>query len=96
MIALFKGKNLSIQIQVFKTDFRYKLLSKETWPNPRRGSNRDNTLLILREIGVDQDCVPGKTKIFIRSPQTVFKLEQVRSERIPYVVTFLQKVRRKA
>uniref|UniRef100_A0A914DJ36 Myosin motor domain-containing protein n=1 Tax=Acrobeloides nanus TaxID=290746 RepID=A0A914DJ36_9BILA len=70
---------------------RYKLLSKETWPNPRRGSNRDNTLLILREIGADQDCVPGKTKIFIRSPQTVFKLEQVRSERIPYVVTFLQK-----
>ena len=71
---------------------RYKLLSKKTWPNPRYGSPRDNTMLILKELGLAQDCEQGRTKIFIKSPQTVFTLEQLRSEKMSYVIIFLQKV----
>uniref|UniRef100_A0A914P4N8 Myosin motor domain-containing protein n=1 Tax=Panagrolaimus davidi TaxID=227884 RepID=A0A914P4N8_9BILA len=72
---------------------RYKLLSQKTWPNPRYGSPRDNTMLILKELGLAHDCEQGRTKIFIKSPQTVFTLEQLRSERMSYVIIFLQKVR---
>ncbi|KAH7731291.1 myosin IG protein [Aphelenchoides avenae] len=71
---------------------RYKLLSKHTWPNPRHGSAKENTFHILRELGADGDCVQGKTKVFIASPQTVFMLEEKRSEMLPQIVTFLQKM----
>lgn len=74
------------------TFYRYKLLSKQTWPNPRHGSEKDNCTLILRENALIDDCVHGKTKVFIRSPQTVFRLEELRTARIPYVIVFLQKV----
>uniref|UniRef100_A0AC34RPG4 Uncharacterized protein n=1 Tax=Panagrolaimus sp. JU765 TaxID=591449 RepID=A0AC34RPG4_9BILA len=71
---------------------RYKLLSKKTWPNPRYGSERDNTVLILKELELLHDCEQGRTKIFIKSPQTVFVLEHLRSEKMPYVITFIQKM----
>lgn len=48
---------------------------------------------ILESAGLAQDCVQGRTKIFIRSPQTVFRLEELRTEQLPNVITFLQKVR---
>uniref|UniRef100_A0A915E6G7 Uncharacterized protein n=1 Tax=Ditylenchus dipsaci TaxID=166011 RepID=A0A915E6G7_9BILA len=71
---------------------RYKLLCTSTWPNPKRGSTRDNTMLVLREMGVLDDCVAGITKVFISSPQTVFLLEELRSQKMLYVVVFLQKM----
>lgn len=71
---------------------RYKLLSKKTWPVPRGGTNQSNTMVILEELGLSSDCVQGKTKIFIRSPQTVFKLEELRALKIPGIVIFLQKM----
>ncbi|WKY02867.1 hypothetical protein Q1695_016283 [Nippostrongylus brasiliensis] len=75
---------------------RYKVICPETWPNPRGGTPRDNCARILKHVGLYDDCVFGKTKVFIRSPQTVFRLEELRSQRIPYVVTFLQKMLRGA
>ncbi|KAI1729246.1 myosin head (motor domain) domain-containing protein [Ditylenchus destructor] len=71
---------------------RYKLLSERTWPNPRHGSNRDNTMYVLREIGLLDDCAAGITKVFITTPRTVFRLEELRSQRLHYVVIFLQKM----
>ena len=71
---------------------RYKLLTKRTWPNPRSGTVQSNTTVILNEFGLTEDCVNGKTKLFVRSPQTVFKLEEMRSAKIPEIVIFLQKV----
>ncbi|CAI4229140.1 unnamed protein product [Auanema sp. JU1783] len=71
---------------------RYKLLCPSTWPNPRHGTPRDNCSKILQHVGELNDCVNGKTKIFIRSPQTVFRLEELRSQKLPDVVTFLQKM----
>lgn len=39
-----------------------------------------------------EDCVAGFTKVFISTPQTIAYLEQIRSEKMLYVVIFLQKV----
>jgi hypothetical protein len=49
-------------------------------------------MLILREMGLLDNCVAGHTKVFIGQPQTVFSLEKLRADRILYVITFLQKV----
>ena len=70
---------------------RYKLLSKKTWPNPKQGDIKDNSSIIINELNFDKDVRYGNTKIFIRSPQTVFSLETKRTERIPHIVTILQK-----
>ncbi|CAJ0597979.1 unnamed protein product [Cylicocyclus nassatus] len=70
---------------------RFKLICPETWPNPRSGSPRDNCEKIMRFAHLENDCKYGKTKIFIRSPQTVFRLEELRSERIPHIVVLIQK-----
>ena len=53
------------------------MLCKDTWPNPR-GSDRDGTQAILKSQNLDGDVTYGKTKIFIKSPETVFHLEEVR------------------
>ncbi|UMM25260.1 hypothetical protein L5515_005155 [Caenorhabditis briggsae] len=72
---------------------RYKLICPQTWPNPRRGQRLpDSCMQILESAGLAQDCVQGRTKVFIRSPQTVFQLEELRTEHLPNVVTFLQKM----
>ena len=59
---------------------RYKMICKNTWPNPR-GTNKDGTKTILTEQHLDRDVTYGKTKIFIRSPETIFQLEEVRYDR---------------
>ena len=56
---------------------RYKMLSKRTWPNPRGGSNKDATNAILTDLRLQNDVVYGKTKVFIRSAQTLVQLEKV-------------------
>ncbi len=73
---------------------RYRCLSKQTWPRMNTSSLtlKDNTSLILKELKLDDDVRYGITKVFIRSSQTVFSLENYRTEKIPEIVTFLQKV----
>ncbi|KAK0418532.1 hypothetical protein QR680_013620 [Steinernema hermaphroditum] len=71
---------------------RYKLTCEETWPNPRFGSARDNTKLILRKLGLLDDCEMGRSKVFMRSPQTLFTLEEARSTKVNYVIVFIQKM----
>ncbi|VDM96740.1 unnamed protein product, partial [Onchocerca ochengi] len=67
------------------------MLSNETWPNPSKGSSRDNTNKLLMKFDLHKDCVNGKTKLFIRNPRTVFKLEELRQQKIPDIVLILQK-----
>lgn len=57
--------------------YRYKMISRYTWPNFQGGSDRDGTAVLIREMGFADDVKYGRTKIFIRSPNTLFKLEQV-------------------
>lgn len=70
---------------------RYKMISQYTWPNFRGGSDRDGVKVLINEKNFSHDVKFGKTKIFIRSPQTLFSLEKQRNEMMPHIVTLLQK-----
>ncbi len=72
---------------------RYKCLSKKTWPMPKSSQEpKDSTSDILNELSLEADVRYGVTKVFIRSPETVFHLEKKRSDRIPEIVIYIQKV----
>lgn len=71
---------------------RYKMISQFTWPNFRSGTDRDGTKVIMDEHRFTDDVKYGHTKIFIRSPKTLFALESERNELIPSIVTLIQKV----
>ncbi|XP_074658993.1 unconventional myosin-Id-like [Tubulanus polymorphus] len=70
---------------------RYKCISQYTWPN-YRGNDRDGVEALLSEQGFADDVQYGRSKIFIRSPRTIFTLEGKRSAMIPGIVIFLQKM----
>ncbi|XP_050300495.1 unconventional myosin ID isoform X2 [Anthonomus grandis grandis] len=70
---------------------RYKMISHYTWPNFRNGSDKDGVQVIINETGFSNDVKYGRTKIFIRSPKTLFALENARNELIPSIVTLIQK-----
>ncbi|CAG9773885.1 unnamed protein product [Ceutorhynchus assimilis] len=70
---------------------RYKMISHYTWPNYRRGSDKDGVQMLMKETGFDSDVKYGKTKLFIRSPRTLFALENSRNELLPSIVTLIQK-----
>lgn len=70
---------------------RYKMISQYTWPNFKAGSDKDGVKVLVKEKGFANDVKFGKTKIFIRSPQTLFALEKARNDMIPHIVTLLQK-----
>jgi len=54
------------------------MISQFTWPNFRAGSDKDGTRVLIEERKFMHDVKYGKTKIFIRSPATLFALETVR------------------
>jgi myosin-1 len=70
---------------------RYKMISQFTWPNFHSGSDKDGVKVIMDERKFSDDVKYGKTKIFIRSPKTLFALEGARNELIPGIVTLIQK-----
>ena len=67
------------------------MISQFTWPNFRSGSDKDGVKVLMEENGFGNDVKYGKTKIFIRSPRTLFALENTRNELIPGIVTLIQK-----
>lgn len=70
---------------------RYKMLSQYTWPNFRGGSSKEGVRVLLNELNLIHDTKFGHTKIFIRSPKTLFTLEKYRNDMIPNIVILLQK-----
>ncbi|KAJ8950584.1 hypothetical protein NQ314_007808, partial [Rhamnusium bicolor] len=70
---------------------RYKMISQFTWPNFRSGSDKDGVKVIMDENNFTDDVKYGKTKLFIRSPRTLFALETSRNNLIPGIVTLIQK-----
>ncbi|CAK9808983.1 Unconventional myosin ID [Anthophora plagiata] len=70
---------------------RYKMISQYTWPNFRGGSDKDGVRTLMNEKNFNNDVEYGHTKIFIRSPRTLFALEKARSDLIPDIVILLQK-----
>lgn len=69
---------------------RYKMISEYTWPN-FRGPEKEGVQVLLDQHKFSQDVKFGRTKVFIRSPQTLFALERKRNEMIPSIVILLQK-----
>jgi len=69
---------------------RYKMLVQETWPS-YKGIDKDGVGVIINETGYTSDVKYGRTKLFIRTPRTVFELEKLRAEIVPTLVLFLQK-----
>ncbi|XP_048385403.1 unconventional myosin-Id-like [Stegostoma tigrinum] len=75
---------------------RYKMICEYTWPNHLMSTDLEATRMIVDQHNFQQDVAYGKTKLFIRTPQTLFGLESVRAETIPLIVLFLQKLWRGA
>ncbi|CAH1104403.1 unnamed protein product [Psylliodes chrysocephalus] len=67
------------------------MISQFTWPNFRSGSDKDACKVIIDEYKFTNDVKYGKTKIFIRTPQTLFALERARNQLLPGIVTLIQK-----
>ncbi|KAM8802063.1 unconventional myosin-Ia isoform 1-T1 [Rhynchonycteris naso] len=73
---------------------RYRLLSRTTWPH-WNGGDREGVEKILWELSrSSEDVTFGKTKIFIKSPKTLFYLEEQRRLRIQQLATLIQKIYR--
>ncbi|OCT92843.1 unconventional myosin-Ia [Xenopus laevis] len=71
---------------------RYKLVSRQTWPR-WAGEARDGVATIMAELGIpSEEAALGHTKIFIRTPSTLFDLEERRRRRLNELATAIQTV----
>ncbi|XP_069715243.1 unconventional myosin-Ig isoform X2 [Phaenicophaeus curvirostris] len=75
---------------------RYKMTCEYTWPNHLMASDREATQALMEQHGFQDDVAYGHTKVFIRTPRTLFCLEQERARLIPIIVLLLQKAWRGA
>ncbi|NWX93790.1 MYO1G protein, partial [Nothoprocta pentlandii] len=75
---------------------RYKMTCEYTWPNHLMATDRDAAEALLEQHGFQKDVAYGRTKVFIRTPRTLFSLEQARAQLIPIIVLLLQKAWRGA
>ncbi|XP_061464174.1 unconventional myosin-Ib isoform X3 [Rhineura floridana] len=73
---------------------RYKMLCKQTWPH-WRGPARAGVEVLFNELEVpEEEYSLGRSKIFIRNPRTLFKLEDLRKQRLEDLATLIQKIYR--
>uniref|UniRef100_A0A670YJ98 Myosin IB n=1 Tax=Pseudonaja textilis TaxID=8673 RepID=A0A670YJ98_PSETE len=73
---------------------RYKMLCKQTWPQ-WRGPARIGVEVLFNELEVpEEEYSLGRSKIFIRNPRTLFKLEDLRKQRLEDLATLIQKIYR--
>ncbi|XP_006897666.1 PREDICTED: unconventional myosin-Ia [Elephantulus edwardii] len=73
---------------------RYRMLSRSTWPRWTQGE-QEGVKKIMEEMNVASgELAYGKTKIFIRSPKTLFYLEEQRRLKIQQLATLIQKMYR--
>uniref|UniRef100_A0A8C9U5Z3 Osteoclast-stimulating factor 1 n=1 Tax=Scleropages formosus TaxID=113540 RepID=A0A8C9U5Z3_SCLFO len=74
---------------------RYAVLSRETWPQ-WRGERRAGVLHLLRSVNMDQDQYQlGRGKVFIKAPESLFLLEEMRDRRFNGYARIIQKAWRK-
>uniref|UniRef100_A0A8D2ITS2 Myosin IB n=1 Tax=Varanus komodoensis TaxID=61221 RepID=A0A8D2ITS2_VARKO len=73
---------------------RYKMLCKQTWPH-WRGPARAGVEVLFNELEIpEEEYSLGRSKIFIRNPRTLFKLEDLRKQRLEDLATLIQKIYR--
>ena len=68
------------------------MLVDKTWPT-YSGIDKNGVGEIIDRSGFSSDVKYGRTKLFIKTPKTVFELEKRRAEIVPNLVRILQKVR---
>ncbi|XP_040020373.2 myosin IEb [Gasterosteus aculeatus] len=74
---------------------RYAILTKETWPR-WSGEQRRGVLHLLNSVHMDQDQFQlGKTKVFIKAPESLFLLEEMRERKYNGYARVIQKAWRK-
>ncbi|KAM3927563.1 unconventional myosin-Ie [Leptodactylus fuscus] len=74
---------------------RYAILTKETWPT-WRGDEKQGVLHLLHSVNMDSDQFQlGKTKIFIKAPESLFLLEEMRERKYDGYARTIQKAWRK-
>ncbi|XP_066512615.1 unconventional myosin-Ie-like [Hoplias malabaricus] len=70
---------------------RYAILTKESWPT-WRGDEKQGVLHLLRSVNMDQDQFQlGKTKLFIKAPESLFLLEETRDRKFDGYARAIQK-----
>uniref|UniRef100_A0A3Q2HQR0 Unconventional myosin-Ib n=1 Tax=Equus caballus TaxID=9796 RepID=A0A3Q2HQR0_HORSE len=73
---------------------RYKMLCKQTWPH-WKGPARTGVEVLFNELEIPvEEYSFGRSKIFIRNPRTLFKLEDLRKQRLEDLATLIQKIYR--
>uniref|UniRef100_A0A8C1IHP3 Osteoclast-stimulating factor 1 n=1 Tax=Cyprinus carpio TaxID=7962 RepID=A0A8C1IHP3_CYPCA len=74
---------------------RYAILTKETWPQ-WRGDEKQGVLHLLKSVNMDSDQYQlGKTKIFIKAPESLFLLEEMRERKYNGYARVIQQAWRK-
>uniref|UniRef100_A0A8C9TUG2 Osteoclast-stimulating factor 1 n=2 Tax=Scleropages formosus TaxID=113540 RepID=A0A8C9TUG2_SCLFO len=74
---------------------RYAILTKESWPT-WRGDEKQGVLHLLRSTNMDQDQFQlGHTKVFIKAPESLFLLEEMRDRKFNSYARVIQKAWRK-
>ncbi|XP_036399414.1 unconventional myosin-Ie isoform X2 [Megalops cyprinoides] len=74
---------------------RYAILTKESWPT-WRGDEKQGVLHLLRSVNMDQDQFQlGRTKVFIKAPESLFLLEETRERKFDGYARAIQKAWRK-
>lgn len=70
---------------------RYKMVSDSTWPR-WRGSPIEGVSMLLRTLPIPSaEFTFGRTKIFVRSPRTVYELEDFRRVHLNDLALIVQK-----
>ncbi|XP_067412058.1 unconventional myosin-Ie isoform X3 [Emydura macquarii macquarii] len=74
---------------------RYAILTKATWPS-WKGDEKQGVLHLLQSVNMDPDQYQlGKTKIFIKAPESLFLLEEMRERKYDGYARAIQKAWRK-
>ncbi|TRY86386.1 hypothetical protein DNTS_012150, partial [Danionella cerebrum] len=68
-------------IELMQSSELYAILTRETWPQ-WRGDERQGVLHLLKSVNMDSDQYQmGKTKVFIKAPESLFLLEEMRERK---------------
>ncbi|KFW83632.1 Unconventional myosin-Ie, partial [Manacus vitellinus] len=74
---------------------RYAILTKATWPS-WRGEEKQGVLHLLQSVNMDSDQYQlGKSKVFIKAPESLFLLEEMRERKYDGYARAIQKAWRK-
>uniref|UniRef100_A0A6I8S5Z3 Myosin IF n=1 Tax=Xenopus tropicalis TaxID=8364 RepID=A0A6I8S5Z3_XENTR len=74
---------------------RYAILTQETWPR-WRGDERQGVQHLLRSVNMDSDQYQmGKSKVFVKNPESLFLLEEMRERKFDTFARTIQKAWRR-